>query len=53
MAEDGKIEDVFIVCTGTDDTVMRSWANGCRPFLMVGAIEDAKRDFMESCIDEK
>lgn len=53
MAKDGLIEDVFIVCTGTNKTVLRCWGNGCNPFLMLGAIESSKYDFMTENIEDK
>lgn len=53
MAEDGLIEDIFIVATQTNGKVSHSWANGGEPFLMLGKIEEAKYDYMKSNIEQK
>ena len=51
MAKNGEIENIFIVATTTDNCVVRAWANGLSPFVMVGQIEHAKQEFMNKAIE--
>ena len=51
MAKEGIVDNVFIVCTMNDDSVLRCWANDSTPFTMIGAIEKYKLDFIENTIE--
>lgn len=51
LAREGKIQNVVIACTTTDDCVMRAWANGSDPFVMAGLLEDVKLHFIQNNIE--
>jgi hypothetical protein len=53
MAKAGEVENCFIVFTLTNGNIADCWANRTRPYLMVGAIESAKRDFMNAAMDQR
>ena len=42
---------VVLVCS--DGTVVDCWANRNNPFVMVGALESIKKEFMDNCIEER
>jgi len=48
--KDNVVANVVIVMIGSDGSVIDSWANKSDPYMMLGAIESIKADFMNSCI---
>lgn len=53
QAEAGEIVNFFGVALTKDDAIVSGWANECRPFAMIGGIENAKREFMDICIEHR
>ena len=51
MAKAGNIGNVIIISTLSDGNVMDGWANTSNPFVMIGALESTKREFMDMCIE--
>ncbi|MCB1622337.1 MAG: hypothetical protein KDI44_16545 [Thiothrix sp.] len=51
MAERGEIVNLFVVAALADDSVLSGGWGKEKPFVMLGGIEAAKRDFMENCIE--
>lgn len=50
MAEEGKLTSVAIVGV-SDGDIVSCWANPDKPFLMVGAIESLKTDYIQANIE--
>ncbi len=53
MAEEGQIESCAVILVGNDGLVMDCWANNGSPFVMVGAIDALKFDFMNEHIERR
>ena len=53
MAKRGNIANVMIVMVDTDDNVIHGWANGNRPFLILGEMQCAAHEFMISNIQRR
>ncbi len=53
MAKDGHVKNCIVICALNDGDVADCWANGSDPFVMVGAIEAVKREFIDCCIEER
>lgn len=51
MAKKGELANVLVVGTDDSGAVYRGWANGHYPFRMVGQVEAAKLEFMQSTIN--
>ncbi len=51
MAKKGGVDNCVVIITRTDGSVMDCWANGNKPFVMVGALESVKREFMDAKIE--
>ena len=50
-AKAGGVINCMVVMTTNDNLVLDCWANGVSPFVMVGALESLKCDFMRSCVE--
>jgi hypothetical protein len=50
-AKIGGVANCIIVMALNDGSVQDCWANGSKPFVMVGALESIKREFMDACIE--
>ena len=48
--KDNVVNNIAIVMVKDDGSVIDSWANKTNPYVMLGAIESIKFDFMNSCI---
>ncbi len=53
MAKEGGIDCCAIVMVTKNGYVVDAWANGTQPFVMVGALEALKFDFMDSQIERR
>ena len=53
MAKQGSIENCIIVMAQNDGSVVDCWANRSVPFLMTGALESIKLEFMTACIEKR
>lgn len=53
MAKQGKIENCVIVMTGFNGDIIDCWANGNSPYVMSGAIETIKQEFMDAHIERR
>lgn len=53
MAKAGDIKNCVISCVLNNGDVMDCWANGSDPFVVVGALESVKREFMDSIIEAR
>ncbi len=53
MAKEGGIDSCMIIMVSHDGFVVDAWANGTQPFVMVGAIEALKFDFIQSQIEQR
>ncbi len=53
MAKEGGIDMCMVIMVTHDGYVVDAWANGKQPFVMVGAIEALKFDFIHSQIDQR
>jgi hypothetical protein len=50
-AEKGGVSNCIVIMAMSNGSVQDCWANGSKPFVMVGAIESIKREFMDHCIE--
>ncbi len=50
-AKENNILNMAIVMIGEDGSVLDCWANNNKPFVMVGALESLKMEFMKGCIE--
>jgi len=50
-AKKGGVANCIIIMAMNNGSVQDCWANGSKPFVMVGAIESIKREFMDSTIE--
>ena len=48
-AKEHPVQNVVIVMV-SETGVVDAWANGSKPFHVVGALESVKREFMDKCI---
>lgn len=48
----GEVQNVLIVTVNSDDSCSRAWANGIRPFTLIGQLESAKIGFIEATIEK-
>jgi len=53
MAQMGNISNCMIIMAVNDGSVVDCWANGNKPFIMVGALESIKREFMDALIEKR
>ena len=53
MAKHGGVDNCIVILTLKDGGIMDGWANDNKPYLMVGALESVKRDFMDSVIERR
>ena len=53
MARQGKIENCIIVMTCFNGDIIDCWANGNSPYVMSGALEATKQEFMNSHIERR
>ncbi len=53
MARDGGIDNCAVIMTCTNGNVIDCWANNNHSFLMVGAMESLKKDFMNRNIESR
>lgn len=53
LAKEGKIDNLVIVAVGNDGCNYDAWANGRRPFEMMGALESVKLDFFNTMTDRR
>ena len=53
MAKEGGIQSCAIVMIADNGEVIDSWANGGQVFVMVGALESLKLDFMLTQMDRR
>ena len=53
MAKQGNIKNCIIVMATNDGAVVDCWANRNVPFLMTGALESIKLEFMTACIEKR
>ena len=53
MAKQGNIANLMIVMVDTEDNVMHGWANGNRPFLMIGELYCATNEFMMANVQRR
>jgi len=53
MAKSGTVDNCVIVMTCSNGDVVDCWANGGNPFVMVGALEAIKREFMDAVIQSR
>jgi hypothetical protein len=51
--KDNIVTNVVVVMVGGDGSVIDSWANRTNPYVMLGALECIKFDFMNSCIEPR
>lgn len=50
-AKNGGVANCIVVMAMNNGSVQDCWANGSKPFVMVGALESIKREFMDACIE--
>ena len=53
MAKEGGIDSCIIIMVTHEGCVVDAWANGTQPFVMVGAIEALKFDYINSQIEQR
>lgn len=53
LAKDGGISNCIVIMACSNGDVMDCWANGNKPFVMIGALESIKREFMDSKIEAR
>ena len=53
FAKQGTICNCMIVMAGNDNSVVDCWANGNKPFVMIGGLESVKREFMDAIIEKR
>ena len=53
FAESNPISNVLIVMVSETGEVFDAWANQSNPFVVVGAMESLKKDFMDRCIEAR
>lgn len=53
MAKEGNINCCAIVMVTHNGCVVDAWANGTQPFVIIGALEALKRDFMDTYIENR
>jgi len=53
LAKKGGVENCAIVMTHNDNTVSDVWANGKDPYLVIGALESLKQEFIDSTIEKR
>ena len=53
MLKANDVENIVIVAVKRDGSVIDCWANGSRPFVIVGALESVKLEFMNACIEQR
>ena len=51
FANERPIDNVAVIMLDANGEVLDCWANKNSPFVMVGAIESLKIDFMNACIE--
>ncbi len=51
--EEGRVDNCAIIIINKNTNVMDFWENGNSPFVLVGAIETLKREFMDEVIDSR
>lgn len=44
---------VALILVARDGDILDCWHNGGRPYVMVGAIESLKADYLDACIDRR
>ncbi len=52
-AKHGGVDNCLIVMSFNNGDIMDCWANGNKPFVIVGALESLKKDFMDACIEDR
>jgi len=53
VANEENVENCVVIMTHKDGSISDCWANGKDPFVMVGALEMVKREFMDSLIESR
>ncbi len=53
MAKEGGIDSCMVIMVTHNGYVIDAWANGTQPFVMVGAIEALKFDYIHSQIEQR
>lgn len=53
FARAGEYISVALILVARDGDILDSWHNGGRPYLMVGAIESLKADYLNACIERR
>lgn len=52
-AQNGNYHAMAIVLVSNDGEVLDCWHNGGRPYVMVGAMESLKIDYINACIERR
>lgn len=52
-ARNGHYHSMAIVLISNDGEVLDCWHNGGRPYVMVGAMESLKFDYINACIERR
>lgn len=50
MARNGGINNCIVIMDMSKGEIIDGWANNNNPFVMVGALESVKREFMDACM---
>jgi len=53
FAKEGRYDSMAVVMIGNDGDVLDCWHNGGRPYVMLGAIEAIKADFLSANIEQR
>ena len=53
VANEENVENCVIIMTHKDGSISDCWANGKDPFVMVGAMEMVKKEFMNNLIEPR
>lgn len=52
-ARNGNYHAMAIVMVSNDGEVLDCWHNGGKPYVMVGAMESLKTDYIHACIESR
>lgn len=53
FAKNGNISNCLVIMVSNTGEVLDCWANRNKPYVMVGALESLKMEFMSVCIESR
>ncbi|QCT21761.1 hypothetical protein FEM41_19940 [Jejubacter calystegiae] len=53
LARDGNCQSLAVLMMDVDGNIIDCWHNSDRPYVMVGALESLKTDFIHACIERR